>query len=163
MLAVAAHGGTVRAIARTLGLSPKTVENRVTAVNRKLGTTTKREAAAEVARRGWLDHIDDHAVLDSVRGVRHEKTQALTPRELEILTEFASGGTTHAVAVKLGVANKTIEHAVTRINHKIGTQSRDEAVRTALKRGWLPHLAHVHPSFAERRATLDDFLKLVSA
>jgi DNA-binding NarL/FixJ family response regulator len=58
-----------------------------------------------------------------------------TPRELEILRWMATGRSNKEIASALNVADGTVRIHVSRILRKLGTTSRTEAVKEALRRG----------------------------
>jgi DNA-binding NarL/FixJ family response regulator len=60
---------------------------------------------------------------------------ALTPRELEILAAMSDGLAAKAIAVRLGVALKTVENHKIRIFEKLGVRSQAHAVTMALASG----------------------------
>jgi len=56
----------------------------------------------------------------------------LTPRELDVLAAMADGLATKAIAIKLGVALKTVENHKIRIFDKLGVSTQAEAVSLAI-------------------------------
>ena len=70
------------------------------------------------------DEAADHAPVD-----------ALTPREVGVLTLFARGVSAPAVARELGISPQTLRNHLHRINRKLRTHSRLEAVAHARRRG----------------------------
>lgn len=62
-------------------------------------------------------------------------TEALTPRETEVLELLAEGLTNKAIAQQLAVSEHTIKFHVTAIMSKLGAQSRTEAVVRATRLG----------------------------
>ena len=61
----------------------------------------------------------------------------LTPRELEVLAAMARHGSTDEMASSLGMAVETAKVHVRRILHKLGVETRAQAVATAVRRGIL--------------------------
>jgi DNA-binding CsgD family transcriptional regulator len=59
----------------------------------------------------------------------------LSPRELEVLREVASGSTNAVVAERLSISVNTVVRHLTHIYTKTGTTNRLEAVRLAEQRG----------------------------
>lgn len=59
----------------------------------------------------------------------------LTKQERAILAHFASGKTTAEVTAELGISSPTLRNHLYRVNQKLHTKSRIEAVIQALKRG----------------------------
>ena len=105
---------------------------------------TRDEAAAELRRAALVGELDGGAV-DAVlaaagHAVRRKPTApaGLTPREIEVLVLAARGGTTKAVASKLGIAPKTAGNHLERIYAKIGVSSRAEAAMYAMQHGLIP-------------------------
>lgn len=64
--------------------------------------------------------------------------QALTERELTILTAVASGLTTKAISSQLWVSEHTIKFHLTNIYRKLGVSNRSGAVRYAFEHGLVP-------------------------
>ena len=64
----------------------------------------------------------------------------LTPRELEVLTLIARGGSTRQVARALGITAKTAETHIERIYAKIGASTRSTATLFAMQHGLLDTL-----------------------
>ena len=61
----------------------------------------------------------------------------LTRREAEVLKLVAKGLSNHDIAARLGLAERTVKGHLMNIFDKLGVGSRTEAVREALKRGWV--------------------------
>jgi DNA-binding NarL/FixJ family response regulator len=61
--------------------------------------------------------------------------EALTQREVEVLTELAKGKSNKAIGVTLVVAEQTVENHLHPIYRKLGVKSRVEAVVHALIHG----------------------------
>lgn len=61
--------------------------------------------------------------------------ETLTKRELQTLKLFADGNTSTAVARKLGISAQTLRNHLHKINRKLRTHSRLEAVTHAQRRG----------------------------
>jgi len=59
----------------------------------------------------------------------------LTPRELDVLAAMADGLATKAIAMKLGVALKTVENHKIRIFDKLGVRTQAHAVSVAISNG----------------------------
>jgi DNA-binding NarL/FixJ family response regulator len=64
--------------------------------------------------------------------------EALTERELEVLTLVAKGYTNKAIAVQLGISDRTVQGHLAHIFHKLHASSRTEAVMRAVSLGWIP-------------------------
>jgi two-component system response regulator NreC len=71
------------------------------------------------------------------RGMSIGSSDALTPREREIVTMVAYGHTNKEIATALGITVKTVETHKTNIMQKLEITSRAELVRFALTQGWL--------------------------
>lgn len=65
-------------------------------------------------------------------------TENLTDREIEVLTLTGKGYTNKAIAVQLGISDRTVQGHLARIFNKLGASSRTEAVMRAVSLGWLP-------------------------
>jgi DNA-binding NarL/FixJ family response regulator len=63
--------------------------------------------------------------------------QALTPREIEILTLLADGLGNKTIAVRLGISEHTVKTHVTAVFAKLGVSTRAEAVASAVRLGLL--------------------------
>lgn len=59
----------------------------------------------------------------------------LTPRELAVLRQVASGGSNKEVADALGISEATVKIHLTHLFEKLGATSRTEAVAKAVERG----------------------------
>lgn len=60
---------------------------------------------------------------------------ALTSRELDVLTQLAAGRSNQEIADRLGIAEKTVRIHMTRIFDKLHVSDRTQAVLVALQRG----------------------------
>lgn len=77
-----------------------------------------------------MSHIASHGSLPAV--------EALTERELEVLTLVGRGYTNKAIGVQLGISDRTVQGHLSRIFTKLQASSRTEAVMRAVSLGWLP-------------------------
>lgn len=66
-----------------------------------------------------------------------EQIEPLSERELAVLRLAAHGLTNKAIAVELGLSDRTIQGHLANIYGKLAVASRTEAVTKALKLGWL--------------------------
>ncbi len=66
---------------------------------------------------------------------RHIGDQALTARELAILTALARGWENKRIANEMGISAETVKSHLTRIFEKIDASNRTEAFHIALRRG----------------------------
>ncbi len=62
-------------------------------------------------------------------------SQALTPRETEVLQLAAQGLANKQIAVRLGISEHTIKFHLSSLYAKLGVSSRTEAVRAGVRRG----------------------------
>lgn len=86
------------------------------------------------------DPVVEHRILkqaDKVRPVAVDFGQHLTRREAEVLKLVATGMNNRDVAGYLGLAERTVKGHVMNIFDKMGVSSRMEAVREAMRRGWV--------------------------
>jgi DNA-binding NarL/FixJ family response regulator len=72
------------------------------------------------------------------RPATRENAFGLTAREMEVLGAVTKGLTNNAVAKKLSLSTRTVEHHIASILQKMEVQSRNEAVALALKEKLLP-------------------------
>jgi DNA-binding NarL/FixJ family response regulator len=70
--------------------------------------------------------------LASVRG-----TKVLTPREVEVVGLVAEGLSNDEIAMRLGIARKTVEAYLTRLFERWGFTTRTELALWAEREGWL--------------------------
>lgn len=63
--------------------------------------------------------------------------EALTDRELEVLTAMAKGMTNKAIATQLGISDRTVQGHIAHIFNKMGVSNRTEAVIRAVSLGWV--------------------------
>lgn len=64
---------------------------------------------------------------------------ALTPRERQVLTMTAEGGTDAGIAADLGIFASTVQRHQARIREKLGAENRANAVWIAVQAGFLPY------------------------
>ncbi len=65
------------------------------------------------------------------------RSDALTPRESEVLQLLAEGMANKEIASRLGISDHTVKFHVNALMAKLGVQSRTEAVVRAARKGWL--------------------------
>jgi DNA-binding CsgD family transcriptional regulator len=104
-----------------------------------LQTLGAKPTAAIVAR-----HLQQQGFRNVPRGPRpstRRNEAQLTARELEVLRQLAEGRRNAAIAERLFVSPRTIDHHVSAILRKLDVQSRGEAVAEAARLGLLedPH------------------------
>ena len=63
--------------------------------------------------------------------------EALTEREMEVLTLAARGYTNKAIAVQLNISDRTVQGHLAHIFNKLQASSRTEAVMRAVSLGWI--------------------------
>src|SRR5262245_61225645 len=63
--------------------------------------------------------------------------ESLTPREIEVLQLLAEGLPNKAIGDRLGISDQTVKFHVASICGKLGASNRTEAVRKALRKGWI--------------------------
>ena len=64
--------------------------------------------------------------------------EALTDRELEILTLTGKGFTNKAIGAQLGISDRTVQNHLANIFQKLNAESRTEAVMRAVSMGLIP-------------------------
>jgi DNA-binding CsgD family transcriptional regulator len=92
-----------------------------------------RTAAALVARR-----LRERGALDVRRGPRpntRSNPAGLTTRQLEVLTLIAQGERNAAIAARLFLSEKTVDHHVSAILRKLGVTTRGQAAAAAARLG----------------------------
>ena len=86
------------------------------------------QVSAQVNSNGFASSAARSQPLD-------ELTEALTPRESEVLQMLASGLGNKEIAAKLAISEHTVKFHVASILGKLGAASRTEAVSLAIRRG----------------------------
>ncbi|MCE7860253.1 MAG: LuxR family transcriptional regulator [Chloroflexi bacterium CFX2] len=71
------------------------------------------------------------------RPATRENPLGLTAREMEVLSCLVNGQSNNAIAKKLSLSTRTVEHHIASILQKLGVESRNEAVVVALKKDLL--------------------------
>jgi DNA-binding NarL/FixJ family response regulator len=61
----------------------------------------------------------------------------LTEREIDLLNHMAGGFSNKVIAKKLFISENTVKYHIRNILQKLGVQNRTEAVRAAIRRGYL--------------------------
>ncbi len=88
-----------------------------------------RQAALAVKRQ--LQCIGARVIPRGPRPATRAHLAHLSPREAEVLALIAAGNTNPAIAARLFISPKTVEHHVSAIFAKLGTQTRGETVQKA--------------------------------
>jgi len=65
------------------------------------------------------------------------KVEQLTGREMEVLALAARGFTNKAIAVQMGISDRTVQGHLAHIFNKLQASSRTEAVMRAVSLGWI--------------------------
>jgi DNA-binding CsgD family transcriptional regulator len=114
---------------------------------------TDGDEEAQLAALKIFEHLGARPALEKLRekmrseGVRgiprgprpaaRENPFGLTARELEVLASVGEGLNNNAIAKKLTLSTRTVEHHITSILQKMQVQSRNEAVALAVKENLL--------------------------
>ena len=92
-----------------------------------------------------IERLKQHMRARGVRGIprgprpaTREHPFQLTNREMEVLACLVDGLSNVAIAAKLSLSPRTVEHHIASIRHKMGVDSRNEAVARALKDKLIP-------------------------
>jgi len=111
------------------------------------GYVLKTAAPQEIIQ-GIRDVFHGKSVLDSALAQkliaklsRQDETslvESLTERELQILSLTAKGYTNKAIAVQLGISDRTVQNHLANIFQKLNAESRTEAVMRAVSLGLIP-------------------------
>lgn len=78
---------------------------------------------------------DVHRIDGLIRRRPPGQTHGLTPRELEVMAQLATGKTNHAIAEALYISEKTVARHVSNVFRKLGLSSRSEATAYAYRHG----------------------------
>ena len=73
------------------------------------------------------------------RGQTTAQVDALTDREIEVLSLAAKGYTNKAIGVQLSISDRTVQGHLAHIFDKLQASSRTEAVMRAVSLGWISH------------------------
>lgn len=113
----------------------------VRAVLPRQATAEEILVAIEAAALGFIVLHDDQlgALLPrhpvAARGLPAAPAQALTPREVEVLTMLAEGLVNKQIAVRLGISEHTVKAHVAAIFGKLGVSTRTEAATLGARLG----------------------------
>ncbi|HEX2980628.1 MAG TPA: response regulator transcription factor [Anaerolineaceae bacterium] len=100
------------------------------------GTITDAIRSIAAGETGWVSR----RVSSQLSRMMYDETQSpsnLTPREEQVLALVVEGKTNQAIAVHLGISEKTVEKYVENIFRKLGVSSRVEAAVDAVRRSMI--------------------------
>jgi PAS domain S-box-containing protein len=110
--------------------------------NRRTGRRLLMRLARDITHRrekeeafGRMVDVARHVVSLSEGRPNHSPVEQLSAQERRILTLFAEGGSPAAIARKLKISPQTLRNHLHRINRKLRTHNRLEAVTHAQRRG----------------------------
>ena len=102
------------------------------------------DAAARLKEAARKGHLDSDAVAAVLAAADHKwaaaparRTEALTPRETEVLRGLARGETAKQIARDFGLSPKTVDNHIQNLYAKIGVSTRGAAVLFAVEQGYL--------------------------
>jgi len=106
---------------------------------------TALEIFERLGARPAVEKLKQQMRAEGIRGIprgprprTRENPFGLTARELEVLAALVQGLSNNAIAKKLSLSTRTVEHHIASILQKMQVQSRNEAVALALKDNLLP-------------------------
>lgn len=92
-----------------------------------------------------INHAIAQKIIAFVTQKKNEApVEALTDREMEVLMALAKGLTNKAIAVQLGISDRTVQGHIAHIFNKMGVTNRTEAVVRAVSLGWIPQTVIDH-------------------
>ncbi len=109
----------------------------------------RQRLTADAARAGWrvvtARDEADAVITPATRSAPAREPEAdddrpfedLTPREREVLALLAEGAGNREIAERLGVTEHTVKFHLSAIFGKLGASTRTEAVRLAMRWGWV--------------------------
>jgi DNA-binding NarL/FixJ family response regulator len=80
---------------------------------------------------------DGILVIPTSRLVQDESPEPLTRREIQVLELLAEGLPNKAIAARLQISDQTVKFHVASIYGKLGAANRTDAVRRAVRRGFI--------------------------
>ena len=89
-------------------------------------------------RRAYRSDEDNPVLARDARQRSPREHKVLTPQQLVVLHEVSDGRSTTAIAKRLGLSPKTIEHHTQQLFARLGVNNRAEAVAVAFRLGVLP-------------------------
>ena len=91
-----------------------------------------------------LDPQITKAVLSQIRSIIGQyQGEQLTDREIEVLQLVAKGMTNKAVAIQLGISDRTVQGHLSHIFNKLKVNSRTEAVMRGISLGWISQIPSI--------------------
>jgi two-component system nitrate/nitrite response regulator NarL len=84
-----------------------------------------------------ISPVAQRGLADALRTQQAEPRPTLTPREIDILTRAADGGTTQDIAGELHISVATVKTHLQHAYEKLGVSDRAAAVAQAIRRGLL--------------------------
>jgi len=103
------------------------------------------EIFERLGARPAVEKLKQQMRAEGIRGVprgprlaTRENPFGLTARELEVLARLIQGLSNNAIAKRLSLSTRTVEHHIASILQKMQVGSRNEAVALALKENLLP-------------------------
>lgn len=88
-----------------------------------------------VPRSGDEDRYIETVAADQVIVERIQRATGLSPREIEVLRQVATGATDEAIAQRLFISVKTVHSHLDRLRDKTGLRRRPELIRFAMEHG----------------------------
>lgn len=88
-----------------------------------------------------LDPAVTTRLISQIAGNTRTETavyEKLTDRELEVLALASKGYTNKAIGMQLGISDRTVQGHLAKTYHKLGANSRTEAVMKAVSLGYIP-------------------------
>ncbi|WP_325051316.1 helix-turn-helix domain-containing protein [Streptomyces corynorhini] len=125
VLRLLAEGLSNRHLARSLGISEKTVKNHLSGIYLKIGAADRTQAALYAQRLG----------LTRGRDAPPPVKPSLTAREMGVLRLLTGGLSNRRIARSLGISEKTVKNHLSGIYLKIGAADRTQAALYAQRLG----------------------------
>lgn len=132
VLARIANGDTSDDIAQDLEISPKSVDQLVGRVGRRLGARNRPGIVAAAVRIGDLPLADP---ADAVPGTGRIW---LADYETNVVTRIANGETSKDIAQALGMSSLTVDEYLMRVCRKLRVHNRAAMIAVAIRTGLLP-------------------------
>lgn len=84
--------------------------------------------------------MSDHLNLDQPYAAYHPLLSVITKRESEVLFYVVRGKTAQAIADRLCISKRTVEHHIDRLKTKFACQNKAELVAYALQQGYASYM-----------------------